>query len=129
MLPRKRLIYDYVVNSRSHPTAQGVFDAVRERIPNISLATVYRNLNELAEAGEIMRIEVGGYPDRFDRLFEPHDHLVCLSCGDIVDIPLISHRAIAQKGCIISYCKVTAYGYCALCASKRGFVSDQQEGE
>lgn len=129
MLPRKQMIFDYVVNSHVHPTAQDVFDAVRVEMPNISLATVYRNLNELADAGEIMRIAVPGRPDRFDQLFEPHDHLVCLACGCIVDIPLISHRAMAPKGCIISYCKLTAYGYCAWCAAKQGLVPDQPKGE
>ena len=129
MLPRKQMIFDYVVNSHVHPTAQDVFDAVRVEMPNISLATVYRNLNELADAGEIMRIAVPGRPDRFDQLFEPHDHLVCLACGCIVDIPLISHRAIAPKGCIISYCKLTAYGYCSWCAAKQGLVPDQPKGE
>ena len=67
MLPRKQMIFDYVVNSHVHPTAQDVFDAVRVEMPNISLATVYRNLNELADAGEIMRIAVPGRPDRFDQ--------------------------------------------------------------
>ena len=129
MLPRKQMIFDYVVNSHVHPTAQDVFDAIRVEMPNISLATVYRNLNELADAGEIMRIAVPGRPDRFDQLFEPHDHLVCLACGCIVDIPLISHRAIAPKGCIISYCKLTAYGYCSWCAAKQGLVPDQPKGE
>lgn len=120
MLPRKQRIYEFVSGSRVHPTAQDVFDAIRGQMPRISLATVYRNLNELAEEGKIMRIASAGSPDRFDRCGEAHDHLVCLSCGKVVDMLPIAHCATPPEGCIISFCKLIAYGYCPACASQCG---------
>lgn len=131
MLARKKWIYEYVTHSTAHPTAQEVFDAVRVALKRISLATVYRNLNELVEEKQIRRIEVPDQPDRFDQLFEPHDHLVCLDCGAIVDIPMISHHAETPKGCILEFCKTTAYGYCSNCAVSRqsSFNRPKEEGK
>lgn len=129
MLPRKQRIYEIVTDSRNHPTAQDVFDAIRGQMPRISLATVYRNLNELAEEGKIIRIEAGGSPDRFDRSGVPHDHLVCLSCGKIVDMPSIAHCATPPEGCIISFCKLIAYGYCPACALQCGNAQEASQTE
>ncbi len=68
-----------------HPTAMELYLAVRERIPNLSLGTLYRNLAQLEECGEIVKIH-DGHQDRFDGNALPHTHFKCNTCGRVYDI-------------------------------------------
>lgn len=70
----------------SHPTANYIFDRVREQIPNISLGTVYRNLARLCEEGRIIRIESGDAAERYDARTTPHYHIQCVKCGAVADV-------------------------------------------
>jgi len=81
---REAIIGD-LKNRRDHPTAQEVYAAVREKFPSISLATVYRNLGELAKTGEITVVNAGGEV-HFDGEETPHYHLVCTGCGKVEDV-------------------------------------------
>ncbi|MGN1084105.1 MAG: transcriptional repressor, partial [Lachnospiraceae bacterium] len=76
-------ILEYLRSTASHPTADTVYENVREKIPNISLGTVYRNLNMLAESGEVLRLSCGGTSDRYDGCVKPHYHFLCRSCGNV----------------------------------------------
>ncbi len=77
----------------THPTSADIFEVVRAAHPNISRATVYRNLNVLAERGDVRRIEVPNGADRFDVRSEPHYHLKCEVCGCLFDaeMPYLAH--------------------------------------
>lgn len=81
---QKNIIFDIVNNSYDHLTAYQVYDLARNRISNISLGTVYRNLSNLINEGKIRKLEVDGV-DRFDRNIK-HSHFVCNKCGDIIDV-------------------------------------------
>lgn len=81
--------------TKSHPTADWVYDRVRQKIPNISLGTVYRNLAQLEEMGQISRINADGH-SRFDANLAPHDHFRCLTCSNIFDINM-SHDDMAAR--------------------------------
>ena len=70
----------------SHPTAADLYEAVRRRLPRISLATVYRNLDLLATEGLIQRLPTGGARGRFDGDPESHHHVRCVSCGKVDDL-------------------------------------------
>ncbi len=83
---QKDTILKVVLNSKSHPRADWVYEQVRREIPNISLGTVYRNLKLLAEAGDIRELEIPGSPSRFDGSTSNHHHLVCEKCGHIFDL-------------------------------------------
>lgn len=78
-------ILEYLKGVRTHPNAEAVYNAVRKDLPAISLATVYRNLNLLAEQGEILKLEVNG-EYRFDADICYHQHCVCRKCGNIIDV-------------------------------------------
>lgn len=80
-------ILEIVESSRSHLTAEQVFEQLREAYPSVVLATVYNNLNRLWEEGRIRKISVEGMPDRYDRIVR-HDHLVCRKCGRLLDVDL-----------------------------------------
>ena len=80
-------ILEIVESSRSHLTAEQVFEQLRESYPSVVLATVYNNLNRLWEEDRIRKISVEGMPDRYDRIVR-HDHLVCRKCGRLLDVDL-----------------------------------------
>lgn len=80
-------ILEIVESSRSHLTAEQVFEQLRETYPSVVLATVYNNLNRLWEEERIRKISVEGMPDRYDRIVR-HDHLVCRKCGRLLDVDL-----------------------------------------
>ena len=83
---QKKVIMDFLRQSHVHPTAEEVYDAVRQILPRISLGTVYRNLELLAAAGAIRKIESPGQARRFDGDLNPHYHARCVSCGRIKDL-------------------------------------------
>lgn len=85
---QREAILEIVAASHSHPTASEIYSAVREKIPNISLGTVYRNLAQLSENGDILMISVGEGCERYDGNVKAHLHLHCKVCGKIFDIPL-----------------------------------------
>lgn len=80
-------IREIVETSHRHLTAEQILVILRETYPKVVLATVYNNLNRLWEAGLIRKVSIEGMPDRYDRL-QRHDHLVCRSCGKLLDLDL-----------------------------------------
>ena len=83
---QRRLIYEAVATTSSHPTAEWVYATVRRALPRISLGTVYRNLQVLVEQGRLKAWSRGG-ATRFDADLAPHDHFFCQSCGLLLDLP------------------------------------------
>lgn len=71
---------------RSHPSAEWLHSQLKADFPNLSLATVYRNLNLLCELGEIRKIEVGDGTLRFDGHIENHYHFLCSGCNGVIDV-------------------------------------------
>ena len=78
-------IYQVLCASKEHPTAQMVYDVLRADLPNLSLGTVYRNLNLLAELGKVRRVATVQNVDRFDAVCEDHAHFICECCGKVED--------------------------------------------
>jgi len=85
---QREVVLDVVRSTMEHPTAEWVHRRARRRVPSISLATVYRNLKQLAEAGLIREIQAGGQSLRFDGNTGPHHHVRCLGCGRVNDLEL-----------------------------------------
>jgi Fur family ferric uptake transcriptional regulator len=88
MTEQRKVILDELGKSKAHPTADEVFQLVRKRMPRISLGTVYRNLELLAESGWIQKLEVAGSQKRFDGTTSDHYHMRCVRCGRIEDAPV-----------------------------------------
>lgn len=112
---QRQLIYETVQNSYDHPTADEVFHAVRVKMPNISLGTVYRNLGVLTELHKIRKISVPGQADHFDRMGPWHDHMVCEKCGRMFDITLEAHPPLAEQLAMQSGMRITSYSLVASC--------------
>lgn len=85
---QRESIKKYLDTHRTHPTAETVYLDIKQEFPNISLGTVYRNLNLLADMDEILRISPGNGPDRYDGNTAPHYHFICTECGKVLDIDL-----------------------------------------
>ncbi|MCU0588941.1 MAG: transcriptional repressor [Syntrophobacteraceae bacterium] len=88
MTIQRRMILDELRASRSHPTADEVYERVKRKLPRISLGTVYRNLEALASQGAIQRLDLAGVQRRFDHAPAPHHHVRCVRCGALEDIIL-----------------------------------------
>ena len=83
---QKEVILRVLRGTTSHPTASWIYDEVRREIPNISLATVYRNLKLLKERGEILELEFNGTLGRFDARTDNHYHFRCEKCNRVFDV-------------------------------------------
>ena len=81
---QRELIYCCVKNSCDHPTAEMVYHQLKPHHPNLSMGTVYRNLNLLAEEGALTRMSFS--VDRYDAVVKPHSHFRCLCCTRVIDI-------------------------------------------
>jgi Fur family peroxide stress response transcriptional regulator len=113
-------ILKVVMNTKTHPRADWVYEQVRKEIPNISMGTVYRNLKSLAEAGEIYQLELAGSTSRFDGNMDNHYHFRCKKCGDMYDLDEPVDRSIekriAQKtGFKITQQRLELLGLCTKC--------------
>jgi len=106
---QKLKIAEYLRSVKSHPTAEMVYSAVKKDIPTISLGTVYRNLNLLAEQGEATKITINNEA-HFDGQICNHQHFVCRKCGKIIDIPQEEISGYAMK-------KVNCKGFRPICVS------------
>jgi Fur family ferric uptake transcriptional regulator len=80
------VILDELRKVTSHPTAVELYEIVRRRLPKISLGTVYRNLDLLAEMGTIRKVSLAGVEARFDGDIGRHDHIRCVRCGRLDDV-------------------------------------------
>jgi Fe2+ or Zn2+ uptake regulation protein len=86
---QREAVFAFLRSVSTHPTAEQVFDAVRRCIPNISLATVYKALEALVDAGVAARLaDSAGGPVRYDGRAEAHYHLRCERTGQLRDLPL-----------------------------------------
>lgn len=123
MTHQREVILDELGKSKNHPTADSLYDKVKKRLPRISLATVYRNLEILSEAGMIKKLEISGRQKRFDWDLEQHDHIFCVQCRRVDNIELereqkLSLPAEYDLGYQIAGCRVEFFGVCPKCQKK-----------
>jgi Fur family peroxide stress response transcriptional regulator len=84
---KRDAILQIIQSTTSHPSAQWVYEKLRPRIPGLSLATVYRNINLFLREGSLISVGVVNGEERFDGIVAPHPHLVCQRCGRVIDLP------------------------------------------
>ena len=107
-------------NTRSHPTADQIYDEVRKVIPHISKGTVYRNLQVLQEMGLVIELNLVGTISRFEVKQKSHYHFRCEKCGRIfdVDVPVdkeLDRQVSTGTGFKISYHQLEFRGLCRDC--------------
>ena len=105
----------------NHPSAGMVYEAVQEKFPGISKATVYRLLAEAAEEGRIQRLKLTDANDRYDITLSEHYHIVCRYCGAVADVDAevdgerIVKDAVAHEEFLVENCHVEFVGICEEC--------------
>ena len=94
---KREAIYNAVHASKVHPTAEWVYEALKPEYPDLSLGTVYRNLNTFCKSGKLHSVGVINGQERFDADTTKHSHFVCGTCGRVLDVfePLVSAETLA----------------------------------
>ena len=107
--------------AKNHPTAEELHARVRRSLPHLSLGTVYRNLDLLAQAGEILRLDGTDGGRRFDGDVSPHLHVRCLRCGRVADVcgtaPAPALDGLTAEGFAILRSRIELDGLCDQCAA------------
>lgn len=94
---QKEEVLKIVLESCNHPDAKDVHKRAKKIIPNISLGTVYRNLNTLSEEGLIKKVSLENGNDRFDKTLINHNHVICMKCGKMCDVNVLLEKSIVDK--------------------------------
>jgi Fur family peroxide stress response transcriptional regulator len=121
---QRRVIYETVMSLHGHPSPELIYDAVRKKIPSISLATVYKNIRTFLESGMLREVSMHHGSLRVEPNESEHYHLVCLRCRQITDLapdsvevrPLAKRRSF--RGFQVTRISVDVLGVCAACAAK-----------
>lgn len=118
---QRELIYETLIHTDQHPTAEMVYQWLKPGNPSLSLGTVYRNLNLLAEEGVVSRMP---FPvERYDANTEPHPHFQCGCCGGVYDLPMpydpsLDESAREACGHEVTGHELLYHGTCAQCKGK-----------
>ncbi|MGB6066790.1 MAG: transcriptional repressor [Desulfomonilaceae bacterium] len=102
MTEQRRIILEELKKVTCHPTAEDLHHLVRQRLPKISIATVYRNLEILSAEGMVLKMDLAGTQRRFDGTTENHYHIRCIECGRVDDVdiePIPKIEETAQGSC------------------------------
>ena len=133
MTHQREVILDELGKCKNHPTADALYERVKKRLPRISLATVYRNLEILSEAGMIKKLEISGRQKRFDWDLEQHDHIFCVQCRRVDNIEIERDQKLSlppgqDKGYQIAGCRVEFFGVCPKCQKKNARKLNKKKG-
>jgi len=113
-------ILELLRSTDTHPTADWIYDQLKKEFPQLSLGTVYRNLSMLIDMGLVKKIHFGSTFDRFEANTKPHYHLICESCGKIIDFEMpiyndLNSQANQLSGFTIHHHKLEFFGVCEDC--------------
>jgi len=117
---QREAILKYLRDTKSHPTADMIYDVVRKEIPNISKGTVYRNLQVLQESGQIAELNIKGTVSRYEIRQASHYHFRCEQCGRVFDVdePVdkdIDERVAKRTGFKVTRHQLEFRGLCKDC--------------
>ena len=114
---QKEIILDAVSHLKEHPTADEIYLHLKKDNPKLSLATVYRNLNQFAAEGRIRKVSVPGDSERYDAMMDAHEHFYCESCGTILDIHIngLEEQLLNHPTMKVDDYKLMLFGKCEQC--------------
>ena len=123
LTPQRRVVAEVLHGDHVHLSAEAVHGLAQQRLPEISLATVYNTLNELVSLGEVQEVAAGEGPKRYDpKVGQRHQHLVCIRCNELLDVlpdgeDRLGLSAFEQRGYEILDVKLLFRGVCPACQS------------
>jgi Fe2+ or Zn2+ uptake regulation protein len=116
---QRRVVFETIRGTLSHPTADWIFEHVRPTLPKISLGTVYRNLSVLKDEGVVREIYGSDRRAHYDAVTTQHAHFICAECGSITDVhslPECDWRAAKELvGCEVTEQRIEFVGVCPGC--------------
>jgi len=121
---QRAAVFRHVSDTTDHPTAEEILLAVRNEMPRISLATVYKSLETLVTCGLAKKVNHADGSARYCCRTDPHHHARCLSCGGVSDVPgRLAESQVAQVRANANGFRLLGYeleltGYCPECAAK-----------
>ena len=122
---KRNAILNCLRSTTVHPSADWVYTQLKPEIPDLSLGTVYRNLNYFREQGTIISLGTVGGVERFDGNTTPHVHFICTGCHAVIDLPEIavpqelSESAAMSTGGQVNSCSLTFTGLCGQCSKNK----------
>jgi Fur family ferric uptake transcriptional regulator len=130
MTKQRRIILEALRSVTTHPTAEELYAMVRERLPRISLGTVYRNLDFLTGSGAIRQLASVGSVRRFDGDTGMHYHVRCTLCGRVGDVradrpPVPPDAGLRAEGFVITGSRMEFDGLCAECLTRSAVAGDR----
>lgn len=122
---KREAILEAIRSTKTHPSAEWVYQTLKPDFPDLSLGTVYRNIARFREEGLVISVGTVNGQERFDGNVCPHTHFVCRSCGAVLDLPgftpdaLDQDRIAAQHGVTIDHYELIFYGECPHCIPRQ----------
>jgi Fe2+ or Zn2+ uptake regulation protein len=116
---QRREVYEVLKEQLDHPTATEVFIRAKERVPGISLATVYNCLETLTHSGLVKQVNLDRGPSRYCPNLKEHGHFHCEQCGHVTDVELRDTPGAAlalPRGSVVSRMDISLRGLCPACA-------------
>lgn len=120
---QRAAVFRYLTATDVHPTADEVFLAVRQGLPGISLATVYKSLETLVGCGLAVKLTYGEHSTRYDGRTDPHHHARCVTCGRVMDLmgdippQEIEGLRSDEVGFTVTGYRLELSGYCGGCGT------------
>lgn len=118
---KRNAILEYLRGTKAHPSAETVHADLKQQIPDLSMGTVYRNLNLFRQQGKISVIATVHGVERFDANTDPHVHFICSGCDKVIDLvqmnipPELTNRAAQESGGQVETCSLSFTGLCSQC--------------
>ena len=121
---KRNAIYECLMASKAHPSAETIYTHLKADIPDLSLGTVYRNLNLFKQQGLAVSVATVNGVERFDGNTAPHVHFICTDCGAVIDLEdmtvpqALTTAAEKSMGGKVAECQLTFTGTCKNCSNK-----------
>ncbi len=117
---QRKIILEELQKLDTHPTAKQLYKIVEKRLPNVGLATIYRNLDFLEQNKKILKLKSKENEARYDGRADKHCHLICRECGSILDLMdvdkiIIKSKELEQSGFKIDPSYAEMFGECSSC--------------
>ena len=121
---KRERILQCLMSTKEHPSAEWIYSQLKGEFPSLSLATVYRNLKDLKEAGLVRSVGTVDGQERFDADMTPHTHMICMKCGKVIDavqlnLPESFCKSMENTGFSVLRAELTVSGICAECERKK----------
>ena len=121
--PQRLAVYDMLSHTTEHPTAEMIYQKVKEQYPTMSFATVYKSVEIFSKLGVIQVLNTGEDSFRYDAKTSEHPHIKCTKCGRVNDVSHLDARAVEslvenETGFKVNGHQFYFYGICPDCQKK-----------